>query len=221
MAVFCLIFCLKYICSFKKKAPTMKHIVRTAVLTTLLATQLSGCVGLLVAGAMGGGASVAMDRRDVGANADDKQIEFRTSNLLAETFPKAHINAEVFNRNVLLTGEVLSVDMGKQVEAAVRAIPNVRSVSNELAVGEPSSIATRSEDTLITTKVKALFVEDRLIQSSAFIVTTERGNVYLQGRVTQAEAGRATEIARKVGGVRQVVKVLDYLSDEQFKQLAK
>jgi osmotically-inducible protein OsmY len=199
----------------------MNHFARNTVLAALLATQLSACVGLLVAGAVGGGASVAMDRRDVGANVDDKQIEFRASNLLAEKFPKAHINAETFNRNVLLTGEVPSADAGKQAEALVRTIPNVRSVSNELAIGEPSSIGSRSEDTLITSKIKALVMEDRLLQSSAFIVTTERGNVYLQGRVTQAEAGRASEIARKVSGVRQVVKVLDYLTDEQFKQMAR
>ena len=52
----------------------MKHLIRTTVLTALLSTQLSACVGLLVAGAVGG-ASVAMDRRDVGANADDKKID--------------------------------------------------------------------------------------------------------------------------------------------------
>jgi osmotically-inducible protein OsmY len=198
----------------------MKQFVRTTVLAAILSTQLSACVGLLLAGAAGG-ASVAMDRRDVGTNADDKQIEFRVSNLIAEKFPKAHVNSEVFNRNVLLTGEVATSTLGKEVEALVLTVTNVRSVSNELAVGEPSSIATRSADTLITSKIKALFIEDRLIQSSAFNVTTERGNVYLQGRVTQAEAGRATEIARTVSGVRQVVKVLEYISDEQFKQLNK
>lgn len=198
----------------------MKHFVRTTVLAAILSTQLSACVGLLLAGAAGG-ASVAMDRRDVGTNADDKQIEFRVSNLIGEKFPKAHVNSEVFNRNVLLTGEVATSTIGKEIEALVLTVTNVRSVSNELAVGEPSSIATRSADTLITSKIKALFIEDRLIQSSAFNVTTERGNVYLQGRVTPAEGARATEIARTVSGVRQVVKVLDYISDEQFKQLSK
>jgi osmotically-inducible protein OsmY len=198
----------------------MKHFARNTLFAALLATQLSGCVGLLVAGAVGG-ASVAMDRRDVGANADDRQIEFRASNGLFEKFPKSHINTEVFNRVVLLTGEVPSAAVGKQAEVLVRTLPNVRGVHNELAVGEPSGIASRTEDTAITGKVKARFIEDRLIQSSAFIVTTERGNVYLQGRVTQAEAARASEIARSVGGVRQVVKLFDYLMDEQFKQLAK
>jgi osmotically-inducible protein OsmY len=198
----------------------MKNIARNALFVAVLSTQLSACVGLLVAGAVGG-ASVAMDRRDIGANKDDKQIEFRASNLLAEQFPKAHINSEVFNRNVLLTGEVPTIEMGRQAEALVRAIPNVKSVSNELAVGEMSSLATRSADAAITTKVKARFLEDRLIQSSAFVVTTERSNVYLQGRVTQAEAARATELARSVGGVRQVVKVFEYLTDEQFKNIVK
>ena len=196
----------------------MKHLIRTTVLTALLSTQLSACVGLLVAGAVGG-ASVAMDRRDVGANADDKKIEFQASQLLAEKFPTAHINSEVFNRTVLLTGEVSSSAIGKQAEALVRGVPNVRHVMNELAIGEPSSLSTRSTDALITAKVKALFVEDRLLQSGAFSVTTERGNVYLQGRVTQAEANRASEIARGISGVRQVIKLFDYLTDEQFKKL--
>jgi osmotically-inducible protein OsmY len=198
----------------------MKHLIRSAVLAALLATQLSACVGLLAVGALGG-ASVAMDRREVGANAIDKKIEFQTGNLLNEKFPTAHINHSAYNRNVLLTGEVASVELGKQAEALVRGVANVTGVSNELAVGAPTSIASRSSDTLITSKVKALFLEDRLVQSSAFTVTTERGNVYLQGRVTQAEATRATEIARGVSGVRQVVKVFDYLTDEQIKQIAK
>jgi osmotically-inducible protein OsmY len=79
----------------------MKHFARTAVLAALLAAQLSGCVGLLVAGAVGGGASVAMDRRDLGTNGDDRKVEFQASQLLTEKFPNAHINSEVFNLNVL------------------------------------------------------------------------------------------------------------------------
>lgn len=195
----------------------MKPMFKITVLAALLSVQLSGCVGLLAAGAVGG-ASVAMDRREVGVNVDDKQIGFRASNLIAERFPDAHINQETFNRVVLLTGEVPTADVGKQVEALVRTVPKVKNVVNELAVGNNSTILSRTGDTTITSKVKALFLQDRLIQSSAFVVTTERGNVYLQGRVTQAEAARATEIARSITGVRQVVKVFDYLSDEQFKQ---
>jgi osmotically-inducible protein OsmY len=134
-------------------------------------------------------------------------------------FPYAHINSEVFNRNVLLTGEVFSNGEGQRAAASVRGIDKVRAVTNALAVGEPSGLLARSRDTAITAKVKAALIEDRLLHSSAFIVTTERGNVYLQGRVTHAEATRATELARDVNGVRQVVKVFDYLTEEQFKQL--
>jgi osmotically-inducible protein OsmY len=184
----------------------------------LLISQMTACVGLLAAGAVGG-ASMTMDRRDISTNSDDKQIELRASNLMHEHFPKAHINAEVFNRNVLLTGEVASVAQGQEAANWVRAIPTVRDVTNELAVGEPSSLATRTRDSTVTTKIKALLIEDRLLHSSAFVVTTERGNVYLQGRVTHAEADRAAEIARNVTGVRQVVKVFDYLSDDEYKRL--
>jgi osmotically-inducible protein OsmY len=198
----------------------MKYFIRTTVLTAILSTQLSACVGLLVAGAVGG-ASAVMDRRDVSVNATDRKIEFQASQLLAEKFPSAHINTEVFDYTVLLTGEVPNISVGKQAEALVRGLPNVRNVMNELAVGEPSNLSTRSSDALITTKIKALFVEDRLLQANAFVITTERGNVYLQGRVTQAEAARASEVARSVAGVRQVIKLFDNLTEEQFKKLGK
>ena len=197
---------------------SIQPFIRNTLLAALLATQLTGCAALLVAGAVGG-ATVAMDRRDVGANKDDKQIEFRVAQIIRGNLSNAHINSEVFNRNVLLTGEVPSIEVGQQAERLARIIPNVRNVMNELHVGEPSSIATRASDTFITTKVKAQLAEDKFVQSSAFIVTTERGNVYLQGRVTQAEAGRASEIVSKISGVRRVVRLFDYLTDEQFKQL--
>jgi osmotically-inducible protein OsmY len=190
----------------------------TLAAVLLLSSQMTGCVGLLAAGAVSG-TSLALDRRDVGANVDDKQIELQASNLMQEHFKKAHINCEAFNRNVLLTGEVASVADGQAAANLVRRIHKVREVTNELAVGEPSKIGERTRDSVITSKVKSRLIEDRLLHSGAFVVTTERGNVYLQGRVTRAEAERASEIARNVNGVRQVVKVFDYLSDDEFKRL--
>jgi hypothetical protein len=41
----------------------------------------------------------------------------------------------------------------------------------------------------------------------------------LLGRVTQREAGRATEIARTTPGVQRVVRVLEIISEEELLRL--
>ena len=192
----------------------MKHTLLKISAALLVASQLTACIAPLAVGAM-----AVSDRRTFGSNASDRQIEFRASNAIGSTFPKAHVNSQVYNASVLLTGEVASVDEGRNVEALVRTLPNVRGVVNELGVGEPSSLRARAADTAITTKVNSAFLTDKLIQSGAFTVTTERGIVYLQGRVSNAEGARAAELARTVSGVRTVVKVFEYLTDEEFRRL--
>jgi osmotically-inducible protein OsmY len=174
--------------------------------------QLTGCTGILAS-------AVSMDRRDVNSSVEDSKIKYKVSQLMRKSFPKSNINVEVFSHNVLLTGEVYSLAEGQNAANLARSVANVRNLNNELAVGEPSKLADRARDVALTAKVKAYLIEDRLLDSGAFIVTTERSNVYLQGRVTKLEAERAAAIIRNIAGVRQVVKVLDYLSDEEFKRL--
>ena len=174
--------------------------------------QLTGCTGVLAS-------AVSMDRRDINSSVEDSKIKYKVSQLMRKSLPKSNINVEVFSNNVLLTGEVYNLTEGKNAASLARSVANVRGVSNELAVGEPSKLADRAKDVALTAKVKAYLIEDRLLDSGAFIVTTERGNVYLQGRVTKLEAERAAAIIRNISGVRQVVKVFDYLSDEEFRRL--
>ena len=197
----------------------MKTRLIYALVAAVALTQLTACVGLLAVGAIAGGTSAVTDRRAVGTQASDKQTEFRVSTAIGEKFPKAHINTQVYKGSALLTGEVANAAEGTQAAALARTIPGVTAVVNELAVGAVSEIGARSNDTLITSKVSTAFLQDSLLQSGAFSITTERGIVYLQGTVTQAEGARAAEIARGVRDVRQVVKVFEYLTDEQFRQL--
>jgi osmotically-inducible protein OsmY len=98
-------------------------------------------------------------------------------------------------------------------------VDNVRSVVNELGVMPKSSLGDRSTDALITGKIKASMLDSKDIFASAYKVVTERGTVYLMGRVTQREANRATDIARTVGGVKKVVRVFEVISEEELKAL--
>ncbi|MES1162410.1 MAG: BON domain-containing protein, partial [Rhizobacter sp.] len=120
------------------------------------------------------------------------------------------------NRLVLVTGEVPTEADKAAVEQAVARIENVRAVVNELVITLPSSIGNRSNDTLITSKVKASLVDAKDVQVNAYKVVTGRSVVYLMGRVTEREANRAADISRGVSGVRKVVKVFDVISEGEL-----
>ena len=197
---------------------TLNASLRLPLLASALAasTLMSGCA-LLVGGAIVGSSMVVTDRRTSGTQVEDQAIEFkavkRAGELLGE---RGHINVTSYSRLVLITGEVPTEADKAGVEQVVTRIENVRSVVNELAITMPSSIGNRSNDTLITSKVKASMVDAKDVQANAYKVVTERGVVYLMGRVTEREANRGAEISRGVSGVRKVVKVFDVVSEGEL-----
>jgi osmotically-inducible protein OsmY len=130
---------------------------------------------------------------------------------------RAHINVNSYNRQVLLTGEVSSDALRQQAEQIVGRVDNVRAVVNELAVMTSTTLPQRSGDVLITGKIRASFVDASDLQANAFKVVTERGNVYLMGRVTPREADRATSIARQINGVQRVVRVFEVVTPEELR----
>ncbi len=103
--------------------------------------------------------------------------------------------------------------------ARVRAVENVKTVVNELGIGGNSSVGSRSNDSLLSGRVKGAMVDAKDLQANAFKVVTERGIVYLMGRVTEREATRAAELARAVPGVLKVVRVFEMLSEEELARL--
>jgi osmotically-inducible protein OsmY len=196
--------------------------VRQAAVIGVLATTtaLSGCAALLVGGAVVGGSLVAADRRSSGAQIDDRSIELRSGTRVRDVLgDRGHVNVTSYNRLVLLTGEVPSEADRANVEQAVARVDNVKSVVNELAVMTATSLSQRSNDALVTTKVKATLVDAGDISSTAFKVFTERGIVYLMGRVTEREAERASDLARSISGVQKVVKVLEIVTDAELAEI--
>ena len=105
------------------------------------------------------------------------------------------------------------------VEQAVAKIEGVRTVVNELVVAGSSSLAARSNDAILTSKVKASFIDAKDVFANAIKVISERGTVYLMGRVTEREAGRFAEVARSVDGVRKVVRVFEIISEAELANL--
>jgi osmotically-inducible protein OsmY len=204
---------------FDKLQKPSSTVVKTLVLASVLST-LGGCAALVVGGVMAGGVMVVTDRRSSGSQLNDEGIEIRSVNRLKEKFgERGNFSVTSYNGRVLLTGEVAGNSDKLAAEQLVFQVENVKLVLNELTIaGSTSTLRERSNDTFITSRVKASLIEEKELPSNAFKVVTERGVVYLLGRVTQREAALGTEIARAVSGVVKVVRSFEIISEEEAKQ---
>jgi osmotically-inducible protein OsmY len=199
-----------------------KRVLLSTLAAGAVLSSLSACAPLVVGSAVMSGL-VAIDRRTTGIQLEDEGIELRTAQGLRQNLSaSAHVNVTSYNRMVLLTGEVGSAAEKERAEKLAKSQENVSSVVNDLAIEPASSLTQRSKDAIITGQVKALLVDAKDLQSNAFKVVTERGVVYLMGRVTSREAQRASEIARSssVSGVVKVVRVFEIISEEELKRIS-
>ena len=184
-------------------------------------SSLSACAPLIVGGAVMTGV-VATDRRTAGTQVEDESIELKVASAVRQELgDRVHLNVTSFNRKVLLSGEVRTPADKERAEKLAQSQENVQSVVNDLAVMPPSSFTQRSKDTVITGQVKAAFVDAKDLQVNAIKVVTERGAVYLMGRVTAREAKRATDITRSIGGVTKVVRVFEEISEQELERLSR
>jgi osmotically-inducible protein OsmY len=191
------------------------------VLAAMAASALvSACAPLLVGGAVMGTSLMVTDRRTSGTQLEDQAIELKAMTRTREAVgERGHVNATSYNRTLLLTGEVAADTDKVAVEQAVAKIEGVRTVVNELVVAGSSSLAARSNDAILTSKVKASFIDAKDVFANAIKVISERGTVYLMGRVTEREANRASDIARAVSGVQKVVRVFEVITEAELAEL--
>ncbi len=184
------------------------------------ATLLSACAPLLMGGAAATTVMVATDRRSSGAQLDDQGIELRAaSNIRDALGSRVRVSVTSFNRRALITGEAASERDKALVGEAVRQTPNVQAVYNEVGIANSPSLKERTEDSLLTGKVKAGLVAAKDIPANSIKVVTERGTVYLMGMLSQSEAERATSVARTTAGVQRVVRLIEILPDEEINRL--
>jgi osmotically-inducible protein OsmY len=193
---------------------------RVALLALAAASVLPACAPVLGGGALVGGALASVDRRTAGTQVEDQAIELKGAARVRELAgEQAHVNVTSYNRIVLLTGEVPDAAARGAVEQAIGRIEGVRSVVNELAVMGKTTLTARSNDAVLSARVKAGFIDAKDLQVNTVKVTTERGVVHLMGRVTEREATRAVAVARSVPGVQKVVRVFEILTDAQLAEL--
>ncbi|MBL8446744.1 MAG: BON domain-containing protein [Zoogloeaceae bacterium] len=190
-----------------------------ATLGTALVTALQGCVPMVVAGA-GAGAMIANDRRTSGAYVDDEALEWKIKHQISSRFEdRVNVNVVSFNRVVLLAGQAPDPTTRDELSRIANGNAGVRSVVNEVVVGPISSVGSRGNDAVITSKVKARFVDLATFGVAHVKVYTEAGTVFLLGLVTRREGESATEIARTTSGVTRVVKVFEYLGESEARTM--
>ncbi|MCB4362396.1 BON domain-containing protein [Hydrogenophaga taeniospiralis] len=200
--------------------PRHSRLAATVLASVLLGATVSACAPLMMGGAAVGSALVATDRRTSGAQLDDQTIELRAANRLRDQMgTRARLDVTSYNRRVLLTGEVVSARDKELAGQVVGQVANVAGVVNELDVANSPTLRERTADTLLTGRVKAAMLDAKDLSANSFKVVTNRGTVFLMGRVTQREADRATEIVRNTSSVQRVVRVLEIISDEELSRL--
>ncbi len=177
---------------------------------TLVVCMLAGCAAAVVGGA-GTAVVVAEDRRTVGTVTEDQGIELKAVTRIGDKFKDPHFNVTSYNRMVLLTGEVADEATKAELARIARAVENVRGVYNELVIAGNSSMSSRANDSYLTSKVKARFLDQQKFNPIHVKVVTESNVVYLLGMVKRKEAEDAVEIARTTGGVQKVVRLFEYL----------
>ncbi len=192
------------------------RLLRAATAATLLLLA-SGCL-VMGGAAVVGGAIVAADRRSVGIQLEDEAIERRLNRAIYGRYKDGEISVYVtsYNRKVLLAGQVVTEAIRAEVGETATRGENVREVANELEVRALSPATVRNNDIAITGKVRAAFVESKEVEAGVVKATTERGIVYLLGRVTEEEGAAAAKVASRVSGVNKVVKVFDYMSADEL-----
>ena len=199
---------------------TLKTLTLVAAACGALAS-LSACAPLVVGGAMVGGALVAADRRTTGTQVEDQGIELKAATRIREAMgSRTRINVQSHNRVLLISGEVRNDEDKAEAERIASQVENVQRVVNEIQVGFLASLTQRSNDLVLAGKVKATLIDARDLQSNAFNVVVERGEVYLMGIVTEREANRATELVRGIPGVAKVVRVMEVISEQDLARRA-
>lgn len=177
----------------------------------------SGCSTVATGGAEATGLSLLHDRRTSEALLIDERIEINAGlelNAHDEIRDRCHFNVTAYNGKLLLTGEAPTKELRDKIINIIRVLSGVKLVHNEMVIAEPTSFGSRSNDALITTKVKTALSEIRNLpgfDATRVKVVTENGAVYLMGLLHTKEGNVAAEIARRVNGVKKVVKVFEYI----------
>lgn len=185
-------------------------IIKSIILSILICFSLSGCVGVLVAGAATG--AVVNDTRSIPELEKDTRISHNVSMVLTRNkdLQTSHIVVASFYQMIFIGGEAPAEKFKNLAENLTMKVPGVRRVYNQITIGPNNSLKNQAVDTWLTTKVKTSMLARSGLRSGAFKVLSEKGVVFLMGEVSHEQANLAVDVARRINGVKRVVKLFKY-----------
>jgi osmotically-inducible protein OsmY len=183
-----------------------------SILLLLIASMLTSCVAVVVAGAAAG--MVVYDRRSVTVLESDARIFHMVHKTIVTDprFRNSRIIVVSFNQTVLLLGQTPAASLRVLAEKIAQNTPGVRRVYDEITIADPLSLSTRTKDTLVTGQVRSYMLNKKGLESGSIRIVTEGGVVYLMGIATHEQANLAVDVARQVNGVQKVVKIFQYIT---------
>jgi osmotically-inducible protein OsmY len=185
----------------------------TLLITLSLTIMLTGCVGLFIAGAATT-ANIITDPRNTQEIWDDNYIEAEITGLIRKPpyRGKTRVVSSSYRGQVVLMGQSEDPTLQVSLEKDVRHIKGVKSIHNQIRNRAPLSTEEIGQDSWITTKVKSALLTDKQLSGVKVKVITEDKEVFLFGYIDKVHANRATELARNISGVKQVIKAFQYVS---------
>ena len=159
----------------------------------------------------------AQAQKSAGEVLDDNTVNASVKAELvgAKGIPSTDINVETYRGIVLLSGFVESQEIKDKAGKIAQGVSGVQKLHNAIAVHSKTSMGTKLDDTVLTSKVKTALMGDDDVKSGQINVETKGGIVQLAGFVSgDAMRKRALEVAGKVEGVKKVENAL-YVKPEQ------
>lgn len=198
-------------------------LIKNLILLALVGSTsfLYGCLPVIATG-MVGGAMVVADRRPVSVVTIDRGLQLEIESLLQKKYgANSHINVNVYNQKVLLTGEVPFENIKQEISTQLSGFKNMKSpVINELKVEAPSSTSTRLSDSSLYALLKSKLVATTDVPSNSMKIVVENGRVYLLGIATELEAKAAGVVASKSSdSIKEVNQYFDIITEEEKRKL--
>ena len=181
--------------------------IKTPSPTTLLAV-------IIAVGALFTAASGCATNRSMRAQGDDAATTASVKSRLAADPDVSSYEVDVDSTDgiVRLSGWVETEAERAAAEQVARNTDGVRSVKNEIKLGDPS-LEENVEDGLILVKVKSKLAADPDVNALDIDVDVSRGVVTLSGDVEgKDQIDEAVRIARSTEGVRSVTSKLDVVA---------
>ena len=202
-----------------KRTEAVVSRLRPALIALCLPVILSGCVTAAVVGgaaAVATGAKVAHDRRATSTIINDRNLQLSVKKAIdsdEQLGSHNHIRVAVYNRVILLVGEVVDEAARARAGELASGFIGARRLVNELDVMPEPGFWARRGDNALGARIKTGLMDITSIPGfdpSRVSITVAHDKVYLMGLVTHTEAQAVIDNARNTRGVKKVINLFEY-----------